>query len=295
MAAGIGAIVPAATMFQPHSYLWHYLWIGTSVLLVLLAVVFYRRSLQRQFPVFQIFLVFQGFSGASLYLMALAFRNFKPPLVSGVFWWRASFGCLLVEVVLKFALLGEILSQVFKPYPALSKLGKNMIRGVGAVLVLAATLAAAFARGNDFHPMVAASHLLDLADFIIECGLLSFIFLFAAYFQLVWERLAFGIALGLGLAASVQLGTWALWSNLALSHHQRDLLDFLNMAAGHVSVLIWFYYVLTTPKASGIKPDDDDHHNHLSDGDSREEEQEEDERQHDLVVWNRELERLLRK
>jgi hypothetical protein len=287
-------------MFAPHSLLWHYLWIATCILLLLTAFLLYRRSLQRQFPVLQTFLVFQGLSGASLYLMDLAFWNFKPPLVSGVFWWRASFGCLLVEVVLKFALLGEILSQVFKPYPALSKLGKNMIRGLGAVLVLAATLAAAFARGNDFHPMVAASHLLDLADFIMECGLLGFIFLFAAYFRIVWERLVFGIALGRGLAASVQLGTWALWSNLALSHHQRDLLDFLNLAVYHVSALIWFYYVLTTPKAAAIDrnidPDHDsggDDSSGQSGGDSSG--ADEHERQHDLVVWNRELERLLRK
>ena len=279
-------------MFAPHSLLWHYLWIGNSILLLLLALVCYRRSLQRQFPVFQTFLVFQGLSGAGLYVMDFGVWHYQALVVSPEFWWKAKFGCLLVEVVLKFALLAEILSQVFQPYPALSRLGKNMIRGVGAALVLPAGLAAVFSRRSDFPWVIADPHGLELADFIIECGLLAFIFAFAAYFQMVWERLTFGIALGRGLAASVQLGTWALWSNLALSRHQRDLLDFLNMAVYHVSVLIWFYYVLTTPKADRHDSGGDDTNGH-SGGDSGG--ADEHERQHDLVVWNRELERLLQK
>ncbi|MFZ0955613.1 MAG: hypothetical protein WAN60_04675, partial [Candidatus Sulfotelmatobacter sp.] len=145
---------------------------------------------------------------------------------------------------------------------------------------------------------------LNLADYVMQCGMLLCILLFAAYFHLVWERLAAGIALGLGLAGSVQLGTWALWSNLAVSFHQRILLDFLNMGVYNLSVLIWLYYVLTTRKVRRTeKLGDDDHYDdrdlggHDSGGDDSSEQDSsgEDERQHELVVWNRELERLLKR
>ena len=270
-------------MFQPHSLLWHYLWIAPNLLLLLLAVIFHRRSLHRKLAVFLVFIVVQSVTALALYIV-----DVMPSTFSDLFWWRANWVRLLIEVVLKFALIGEIFASVFKPYPAVSKLGRNMIRGVGAALVLAATVAAAFAPAGRAAGIIAGSNLLDLADFIIECGLLAFIFLFAAYFRLAWDRLAFGIAMGRGIAASVQLGTWALLANLEISAHGRNLFNFLNMATYHLSVLIWFYYVLTTKAAPSNLPRedaDDDHQDHAHQG--------EDERQHDLDVWNRELERLL--
>jgi hypothetical protein len=170
-----------------------------------------------------------------------------------------------------------------------------MVRIVGPALVLTATWIVALSRPSQFAPVIANSLRLDLADYVIQCGMLLCILLFAAYFHLAWGRLASGIALGLGLAGSVQLGTWAVWSNLALSLHQIHLLDFVNMGVYHVSVLIWFYYVLTTPKVTRMDKlgDDDDYYD---DRDSSGQDLSgEDERQHDLVVWNRELERILRR
>jgi hypothetical protein len=287
-------------MFEPHSFLWHYLWIAPSVLLLLLAVVFYRRSLQRKLQVFLIFAVVEGVMSLALYAADLM------PSVSGTLWWKATLVRLVIDVILKFALIGEIFSGVFKPYAAVSKLGRTMIRGVGAALVLAATLVAAIAP-TDRHVvgLVSGAHLLELADFMIECGLLVFIYLFAAYFRLAWERLGLGIALGLGVSASVHLGTWALLANLPLNPHGRHLLDLLNMTSYHVCVVIWFYYVLTTPKAtlmgqlserSGTRHHHDENDDD-GDGQARDDKAPsgEDERQKDLDVWNRELERLLRR
>lgn len=277
-------------MFQPHSLLWHYLYAAPCILLLLLAVIFYRRSLDREFPIFLTFAIVQGATMLALYVLNVTL----PPSQAG-FWWKLNFVHLLIEVVLKFALIGEIFAQLLKPFPALSKLGKLMVRVVGPALVLTATWVVTLSRPSEFFPIVSLSHGLDLADYVIQCGLLLFIFLFAAYFHLAWERLVFGIALGLGLAGSVQLGTWAIWSNLTVSFHQRTVLDFVNMGVYHLSVLIWFYYVLTTPKVTRIdKLGDDD--GHYDDRDSSGDDSSgADERQHDLVVWNRELERLLKR
>ena len=286
-------------MFQPHSLLWHYLYAAPCILLLLLAVILYRRSLHREFPIFLTFAIVQGVTKLALYVL-----NVKLPASYAGFWWKLNFVHLLIEVALKFALIGEIFSQLLRPFPALSKLGKLMVRVVGPALVLTATWIVALSRPSEFFPVVANSHRLDLADYVIQCGMLLCILLFAGYFHLVWERLAAGIALGLGLAGSVQLGTWALWSNLAVSFHQRILLDFLNMGVYNLSVLIWLYYVLTTRKVRRTeKLGDDDHYDdrdlggHDSGGDDSSEQDSsgEDERQHELVVWNRELERLLKR
>jgi hypothetical protein len=266
-------------MFEPHSLLWNYLWVAPSVLLLILAVLFSLRSHHQAFPVFLVFMVVEGVALLALYAADMV------PRVSPSLWWRMAWVRLLLEVAVKFALIGEIFSRVFGPYPAVSTMGKWMIRGVGAALVLGATAVAAWTRPTAHWGIVANAHLLELSDFMIESGLLVFIFLFAAYFRLAWERLTFGIALGLGISASVHLATWALLAIVDLPGRGRNLLDFFNMATYHVCVLIWFYYVLTdpgpgpqgAPGGSGPRDNDGNH---------------EDERQKNLDAWNRELERL---
>jgi hypothetical protein len=278
-------------MFQPHSLLWHYLCVAPSALLLVVAAIFYRRSLQRQFPVFLLFAVVQGMAGLALYAMDLM------PSVSDTLWWNTNWFHLLIEVVLKFALIGEIFSSVLRSYPALSKLGRTMIRGVGATLVLTSVAVAVQAHRRNAG-MAGPSHDLNLFDFMIECGLLLFIFLFAAYFRLAWQRLAFGIALGRGIAASVQLATWAP-AILEISQHTRHLFDFVDMGVYQVCVLIWLYYVVTTPKPRAGPPGEDDHYDHefgehkRGEPEPAEHEFAEEARQKNLDVWNRELERLL--
>src|SRR5579863_3209950 len=192
-------------MFESHSFFWHYFWVAPSFLLLTLAVIFYRRSFQQRLPFFLSYAVFEGGASLGLYVADLM------PSVSGRLWWKANLLRVVVEVVLKFAVIGEIFSSVFEPYPSISKLGRNMIRGVGGALVLAAALVAGFApsTSSGAGPLMRGGRVLELGDFMIECGLLVSIFLFAAYFRLTWDRLAFGIGLGRGIAASVQLGSWA--------------------------------------------------------------------------------------
>jgi hypothetical protein len=137
-------------------------------------------------------------------------------------------------------------------------------------MVAAAT--AAFAPIDNPYWLIPASHILQQTVYMIECGLILFLFMFTAYFRLPWSRVAFGLALGLGISACVHLGTWAVMANGGLVN-QRDVLDLVNMATFHICVLIWFYYFLVPEKnarKSSVRMPE-----------------------HNLEVWNRELERLL--
>jgi hypothetical protein len=121
--------------------------------------------------------------------------------------------------------------------------------------------------------MIAGGHVLEQTIYIVECGLILFLFALVAYFKLTWSRSSFGIALGLGISACVHLATWALAANGNFSAQYRTLLDFVHMAAYHVCVLIWFYYILGPQKSTTKSPVTMPEHN--------------------LELWNRELERLL--
>jgi hypothetical protein len=254
-------------MLQAHSPLWHYLWVAPNVFLLVLAWLLWRRGLHKQFPFFIAFAIVGALEQLVVYAADLI------PSVTPGTWWLIFWVGLAAEGLVKFALVGEIFARIFDPYPSLATIGKFMIRGVGAALVLAAALAAAYTPRDGRFGIVSGAHLLEQTVYLIEAGLLVFIFALSSYFRLSLIRPLFGIALGLSISACVHLATWAFMANGGLENHTRTILDLLNMATYHVCVLLWFYYLLVpgkvSPKPAVLLP------------------------QNDLDVWNRELERLV--
>ncbi len=254
-------------MLQAHSFLWHYLWVAPNLLLLILVFLAWRRGFRRQFPIFLAFAAVDSLAQLSVYAADVISS------VPAETFWRVFWGALLVDALLKFALMGEIYGQVFGQYPSLAKLGKLLIRSVGGFVVLSATLAAAFSAKDSPFGIVSGAHILEQTIYMIECGILLTIFGFAAYFRLSASRAVFGIALGLGLSACVHLATWAVVANGGLPDSKRIILDFANMATYHVCVLIWCFSLLVPQKIftkSAVPLPE-----------------------HDLEIWNRELERLL--
>jgi hypothetical protein len=254
-------------MLQAHSPLWHYLWLAPNVLFVFLAVLLWRKGLSRSFPVFCIYLVVVALEQFTLYVLDIA------PSVSAETFWRAFWGGLLVEALVKFALIGEVFSLVFGGYRSVANLGKFLARGVGAFLAFGAALAAAHARSEPGVRIIAGAHILEQTTYLVECGLLLFVFVFAAYCGLRWSRAAFGIALGLGFSACVHLAIWAVLTNRGLPTQERSLLDFANLAISHLCILIWLYFLLVPQKVATTSTAPLPENN--------------------LDIWNRELERLL--
>ncbi len=254
-------------MLQAHSFLWHYLWVGPHLLLLVLAGILWKRGTARRFPAFFAYAILSGIGQLFLYAADVL------PFVSPGTYWRVDWGDLVLEGVLKFVLIGEIFALVFGSYASLARLGKTLIRGAGIVLVFAAVLAAAYAPKNEFFGIISGAYLLEQTTYLIECGILVAIFLFSAYFHLSWPRQVFGIALGLSVSACVHLATWALIDNGGLPRSTRLILVFVNMATYHFCILLWFYYLLVPQKAATKSAVPLPENN--------------------LDIWNRELERLV--
>src|SRR5208283_5116325 len=229
-------------MLQAHSLLWHYLWVAPNLLLLLLALRMWRRHLHKQHPVFVIFAAVTAVEQLTLYAADVI------PSVQPTTWWYLFWTGLLAEALIKFAVIGEIFGALFGLYPSVARLGKLLISGVGVALVLLATVAAAYTPKNNTHWIISGAPLLEQTIYMIECGLIVFLFVFAAYFKLRWSRPSFGIALGLGISACVHLATWALMANPKFSDRYHVPLVFLNMFTYNICVLIWYYYLLYTPK-----------------------------------------------
>ncbi len=259
-------------MLQAHSTLWHYLWVAPNVLLLVLAALLRIRGLHREFPAFFWFAIVCSLGQLAVYVADVT------PSVSARTFWLVDWANLLIEGVLKFALVAEIFALVFSAYSSVAKVGKVLIRAAGVVLVLAATWAAASAPQDSHFGIVSGAHRLEQTIYLIESGLIVVIFCLSHYFRLSFGRRLLGIALGLGISACVHLATWAMIANgglpsVGLTNETRYQLDFLNMATYHVCVLLWFYFLLLPHKVatkSAVPVPD-----------------------HNLEVWNREMERLL--
>ena len=252
-------------MLQAHSFLWHYLWVAPNFLLLSLALILWKRGIARQFPAFFAFAALSAIGQLCVYAADVL------PFVTPGTYWRIDLADLLLEAILKFALIAEIFALLFGSYASVARLGRVLINVLGVALMLTAAVAAAYAPRLD--AVINIANLIGQTIFLVESGILLFIFLFASYFRLSWPRPLFGIALGLSISACVHLATWALISNAGLPYSGRLTSVFLNMATYHLCVLIWIYYLLVPHKAatkSAVRLPE----NHLD-------------------VWNRELERLL--
>lgn len=241
----------------------------------------WRRGVAKQLPAFFAFAVLSAAGQLATYAADVV------PWVNAGTYWRVDWASLLVEGALKFILIGEIFAWVFGSYVSLAKLGRVLIRAVGTALIVTAAVAAAYVPQDGHFGIVSGAHLLEETIYLVESGLLAFIFLFAAYFRLPWNRWLFGITLGLGVSACVHLATWGVLTNGGLPDSKRVLLVLLNMATYHVCVLMWFYYLLVPQRASKHAAPPAHSPQDRLEPPARPTHEEE------LEVWNRELERLI--
>ncbi len=253
-------------MLRAHSLLWHYFWLAPDILQAGLAVFIYRRGLHKRFPAFFVYTIYEAIQTFTLYTMDIL------PSVSAQAWWRTFWVSLIIDGLVKFAVLGELFGHLLRVRPTLARTGNRLFCSAGAALALLAAVIAAFTTSANPQWVVGGALILQQSLYIIHCGLILFVFLFAARFGLSWDRTTFGIAIGFGIVFCQHLAAWATETGVALPDHG-VLLDFLNMATYHVCVLIWCYYLLIPGKIEA-KPAVPLPENNLE-------------------IWNRELERLL--
>lgn len=263
-------------MLQVHSPLWHYLWLAPNVLGLILALCLWQGETRKRHPLFVCYLIFVAFEQFCLYWMDVS------PRFSALSWWVAFWVGMILEGLLKFGVIAELLKQLLRTWPSIAKLGRTVVTMVGVVLVLAAGVVAAYAAPDRAHWLASGAHVVLQTIYIAQAGLIVSIFALAAYFRLPWERISFGIAVGYAVVWCQHLAIWSLIAGGLVRN--RDWLDFANMATYHVAVLIWFGYLLVPEEVWGLRKRPKPVSIATSTAVASREE---------LDLWNRELERLL--
>ncbi len=210
------------------------LWIAHPVLQIAVGATMFRRKLHRLFP------VFFGYLGFQILAFCFLFPMFKwgvsYPAYFYVYW---SFSA--IDLILGFMIIHEIFLNVFRPYHTLKDLGTVMFRWAALVMLLVAFVVAASNSGQDRAPIIQAILTVQRCVRVAQCGLVLFLVVFSRYIGISWRQPSFGIALGLGLSACVELGTFALYAGGSLSQVS---IHEISLTVDNVAIVIWFAYLL---------------------------------------------------
>jgi hypothetical protein len=211
------------------------LWFAHPTLQAALAAVMLRRKLHRTFPIFFAYVVFQ------IVAFALTF-----PLRAERFYevfFYSYWATTAVSVVLGFKVIHEVFMDVFRPYHTLRDLGSVLFKWAGLVMLMVAAVMAASVRGRGDDPLVSGILTLQRSVRVVQCGLVLFLLVFSRYLGINWRQKSFGIALGFGTIATVEL------SIVVLGVDRQTLSSFVNMVGFNITILTWLGYMVTKSPA----------------------------------------------
>lgn len=209
-----------------------YLWYSQPVLQGVVAVVMWRRKLHKQFPVFFSFLL------AQIAIFAVTYPLYRYSAYKWYFWtyWTGE----AITAVVGFKVIHEIFLDIFRPYHSLRDLGTPVFKWAGVVMLLVAVVVAA---SNTFaqDPIVHAVSTLEGSVRMVQIGLILFLVLFSRFLGVSRTQYSFGISLGFGIFAGVELMLLALREGGIIQLGNYNL---IYMPVYDLSILVWLTYSL---------------------------------------------------
>lgn len=246
--------------------LFYFLWISPRVLLAVLAVVVYKRRLYREFPCFFAYVLYEIARFIPLFILGWIHG------VPGNQYAYVFSVTLVPSLALRFGVIDEISRDLFRESRFLKVAARRLLQCFAALLLVISVSLAVYSPGNNTVRWQTGVSVINRGAATVQCGLLLSLLLFSHFLGLTWRRPAFGITLGLGILASIDLATSALRAEFT-SAAARELLNLMVTGSAFVCVSIWIGYLLVPePKLAPVA---------VISGD-------------EVESWNRELQRLAR-
>jgi hypothetical protein len=221
--------------------IYYVLWMAHPALELSVAAVMFSRKLHRTFPVFFIYLL------SEVVIFTITFPIFQWGQYENFFYaYWISAG---ISLAIGFKVIHEIFLDVFRPYHALKDLGSVLFKWAALVMLLVACVVAAASPAGQEGPLVQAVGTVQRCIRVIQCGLILFLLVFSKYLGVSWRQHSFGIALGFGGFASMELTMVAL---NASGHASELTVSFVNMLAYNAAILVWLTYVIVKAPAREV-------------------------------------------
>jgi len=152
-----------------------------------------------------------------------------------------------IGIVLGLAVVREVFTNLFSPHPALRKLATVTFR-VAVVALIVLACAVFYSGSGNARGIASGIVLAEEAARIVELGVIMFLFLSSSAFGLHWRQNEFGIALGLGTCAAVELFNVTLMTHV--SQETAQIFGLVRSFSYNLSLLIWLGYLLVPERAT---------------------------------------------
>jgi hypothetical protein len=212
--------------------LYYALWFAHPVLQTVIAVAMLRRGQHRPFKYFFAYIV------AQIMTFAVIFPTYRY-YYSAIFY--ISWISTAISVALGFMVIHEAFLDVFRPFHTLRDLGTVLFKWAGLVMLLVAGVVSVSTSSTELAAWVQAIMTAQRCVRIIQVGMVLFLLFFARYLGVSRRQHSFGIALGFGTFAVVELALIASWAG---DHLGNTAMNLINMGAYNITLLIWLGYTL---------------------------------------------------
>ena len=216
------------------------LWFAGPLMQAGILVAMYRRGLHRDYPYFFNYTVLQVLSEPILFVIQRHSYS--------MYYW-GFYVSIALSALISFAVLQEIFHDAFRPYEALRDLSVILFRWSALVVLLVAVMwAITAAHSSQVDAITNGILLVQRSVRLMQCGLVFFLLLFSEYLGISRRHVLFGIALGFGVFASVNMLFAAAVAHGTFLHV--SVLRQINSGAYNFSVLIWLAYTAFAPARS---------------------------------------------
>ena len=210
------------------------LWFASPLLQTGVLVTMLRRGLHKNYPYFLNYTILAIISEPILLVLNL--RSYSA-------YYYGYYVNFALSVAISFAVFQEIFKEAFRPYEALRDLGVILFRWSALVVLLVGVMwAINTGHGSDDGPITGVIMLADRSVRIMQCGLVFFLLLFSEYLGISRRSFLFGVSLGFGLFAAINMLVFTGLAHRGILH--QATLSKINSAAYLLAVSIWFGYTL---------------------------------------------------
>jgi hypothetical protein len=212
--------------------LYYMLWLMHPVIEMGIAGLMLRRGLLRNFKFFFGYILTQLLTFAVVF-PAFVWRGYEA--LFSLYWC-----CNAITVTFGFLVIHEVFVDVFRMFHTLRDLGSVLFKWAGLVMLLVAAVVSVSTNSSEMSPWMQAIVTSQRCVRMIQVGMVLFLLFFAHYVGVSRRQHSFGIALGFGSFAMIELILISSWVG---SHLDGPWMSMANMAAYNCSLGLWLGYV----------------------------------------------------
>lgn len=206
-------------------------WLLGPALQVGLLAVMVRRHLHRTFPQFFFYILFEILKTGLLFVV---YRRY-PSSYFDAYWTGNAMSVLMAVLV-----MDEVLHNLFEEYGGIQNLGSLIFRWACGLLLLLSVVNALSSQAATAERVVTAVLSFDRSVRLMQCGLVLLLLLLCRIVSQCWRQHVFGIALGFGVSASVELILVSLVMHYG--NNSGPTVSLINSVSYNVVTLIWIAY-----------------------------------------------------